>query len=88
MVAALQHHGFLTNVDCANLQKRFQRYVKQYKDVREVKLDTGGGLLQEEIEAGVLLHEKLNRLCRHFERMHALYGERPTLPLLCLEMLW
>jgi hypothetical protein len=78
MVAAMQHHGFPTNMDGANLQKRFQRYVKRYKDALEVKLDTGGGLLQEEIDAGVLLHEKLNKLCPHFERMHALYGERPN----------
>jgi hypothetical protein len=78
MLAALQHHGFPMNIDGPNLQKRFGRYVKRYKDAREVKLDTGGGLTAEELADEVLLEDKLNKICPHFERMHALYGERPN----------
>jgi hypothetical protein len=41
-------------------------------------MDTSGGLSDKEIEQGVLLSKKLDKMCPHFEHMHALYGARPN----------
>lgn len=78
MLAALIHHGFPKQITAPNLTKRFQRYKLRYKQAREVKTGTGAGLTEEEFAAGMTLEDKLNRLCPHFERMHALYGGRPN----------
>lgn len=78
MLAALQHHGFPKEITAGNLIKRYQRYMKRYRDARDVKMDTGGGVTDKEMLAGVTLEEKLEHMCPHFNRMHALFGGRPN----------
>jgi hypothetical protein len=72
------HHGFPQGISSVNLQKRFNCFVKRYKDAKDVKTDTGGGLTPEESDQGITLEEKLNKMCPYFERMHALYGDIPN----------
>lgn len=76
MLAVLQHHGFPKEINAANLMKRYQRYVKRYKDALKVKNQSGGGLTEEEQKEGIILVEKLNRLCPFFDRMDAVFGAR------------
>ncbi|CAM6114749.1 unnamed protein product [Calypogeia fissa] len=76
MVVVLQAHGFPKEINGPNLGKRFNRYVKKYKEARELQNQSGGGLNEAEVDAGITLEDKLNQICPHFERMHALYGGR------------
>lgn len=41
-----------------------------------MKKDSGTGLMLIEMRAGITLESKLKKICPHFARMHALYGER------------
>jgi hypothetical protein len=68
---------FLKGLNPLNLQKRFNSFMKRYKGARDVKLDTHGGLIDDERDEGVNLSEKLDKMCPYFERTHALYGSKP-----------
>ncbi|CAM6099537.1 unnamed protein product [Calypogeia fissa] len=76
--AALVHRGFPKDISPPNFNKRFQRYVARYKEAREFKTQSGGGMTEDELAVGMTLEEKLNKLCPHFERMHEIYGGRPN----------
>lgn len=64
-----------------NLSKRYGRYKKRYQEALATKQDSGGGLTELEIEQGMTIEDKLERLCPHFKRMHALLGERANMNL-------
>lgn len=79
MLGALQHHGPpFTLMTAPNLQKRYQRYEAKYKEARNLSTSTGAGLREEELELGITLEDKLNKVCPHFDRMHLLLGGRPN----------
>ncbi|CAM6086294.1 unnamed protein product [Calypogeia fissa] len=79
MLGALQQHGApFTLMTTPNLQKRYQRYEAKYKEARNLSTSTGAGLTEEELDLGISLEDKLNKVCPHFDRMHLLLGGRPN----------
>lgn len=77
MLVVLHSNGFPRFVTTAeNLGKRFTRYVQKYKEALALKNDSGVGVTMAEMSAGITLEDRLEKLCPHFDRMHALYGER------------
>ncbi|CAM6128042.1 unnamed protein product [Calypogeia fissa] len=78
MAVVLHAAGFPNEINGANLSKRFNRYVAKYKEARLIKCGSGQGLNEDELALGMTLEEKLNKICPHFDRMHALYGQRPN----------
>ncbi|CAM6082672.1 unnamed protein product [Calypogeia fissa] len=78
MLVAIQHNGFPDFINATNFSKRFQRYVARYKEAQVWRTTTGNGLSEEEIQQGVTMDDKLNRMCPHFHKMHAIYGARPN----------
>lgn len=67
---------FVSNGD--NLGKRIVRYTAKYKEALTLKLSTGSGLTETKIRVGLTFEQKLEKICPHFYRLHALYGERPN----------
>ncbi|CAM6104726.1 unnamed protein product [Calypogeia fissa] len=78
MAVVLHAAGFLNEINGPNLSKHFNRYVAKYKEARLIKCGSGQGLNEDELALGMTLEEKLNKICPHFDRMHALYGQRPN----------
>ncbi|CAM6102103.1 unnamed protein product [Calypogeia fissa] len=54
------------------------RYKREYKEARNLSTSTGAGLTEEELELGISLEDKLNKVCPHFDRMHLLLGGHPN----------
>lgn len=67
---------FVSNGD--NLGKRIVRYMAKYKEAENLKKSIGSGLTDHDIRLGLTFQQKLDKICPHFERLHALYGERPN----------
>ncbi|KAL2609434.1 hypothetical protein R1flu_028007 [Riccia fluitans] len=79
MASALFGVNGFSQVTGEKMKKRFVRYEKMYKDTRRWKDSIGAGLTDVEIQKGLIMEEKLNKLCPHFQRMNALYGKRPKI---------
>ncbi|KAL2634653.1 hypothetical protein R1flu_006132 [Riccia fluitans] len=79
MALALSGVNGFAQVMGEEMKKRFVRYEKMYKDTRRWKDSTGTGLTDVEIQKGLTMEEKLNKLCPHFRRMDALYGKHPNI---------
>lgn len=62
-----------------NLGARMTRYMRRYKDANIFLKDTGSGLTAAETDAGLTLDDKLEKMCPHFHRMHAMFGERANI---------
>ncbi|CAM6100423.1 unnamed protein product [Calypogeia fissa] len=58
--------------------KKTRRYEAKYKEARNLSTSTGTGLTEEELELGITLEDKLNKICPHFDQMHLLLGGRPN----------
>lgn len=43
-----------------------------------MKFSTDAGVTEAELNVGITFEDKLEKLCPHFNRLHALYGERHT----------
>lgn len=65
---------YVSNGD--NLGKRFQRFEAKFKEALIFKNSIGAGVTEAELARGVTFADKLEKICPHFSRMHALYGER------------
>lgn len=77
MLAMLHSQGFVKFVKTGeNLGKRFNRYISKWKEASAMKNDSGAGLTVVDLWMGITLDDKLEKICPHFERMNALYGER------------
>ncbi|KAL3685339.1 hypothetical protein R1sor_003361 [Riccia sorocarpa] len=61
------------------MKKRFERYVAMYKKAREFKDSTGRGLSEKELENGMTIEDKLEKLYPHFGRMHTIFGHRANI---------
>ncbi|KAL3686128.1 hypothetical protein R1sor_004150 [Riccia sorocarpa] len=70
----------------AAVKKKTERYVENYRKALVFYKGTGSGVTEEERQAGVTMEAKMNALCPHFSRMHALFGSRPNVdpPALCM----
>ncbi|KAL3690845.1 hypothetical protein R1sor_004496 [Riccia sorocarpa] len=75
MAVTLCAQGF---VKCSGviMGKKVAHYVCTYKNARTFYLNTGSGLTEAEIDAGLTLEQKMNAKCHYFFRMHALFGAR------------
>ncbi|OWY94642.1 hypothetical protein PHMEG_00035573 [Phytophthora megakarya] len=61
------------------MKRRWNTYKSKFtKTLNMKKSETGMGLTSKEIQAGLSIPAKLDKLCPHFARMHALFGEKPN----------
>ncbi|KAL2612900.1 hypothetical protein R1flu_024592 [Riccia fluitans] len=79
MASALSGVNGFPQVTDEEMKKHFVRYDKIYKDTRRWKDSTCANLTNVEIQKGLTMEEKLNKLCPHFRRMDTLYGKRPNI---------
>ncbi|KAL2649777.1 hypothetical protein R1flu_017905 [Riccia fluitans] len=79
MAFALSEINGFPQVTGEEMKKHFVRYEKMYKDTYRWKDSTGAGLTDVEIQKGLTMEEKLNKLCPHFRRMDVLYDKRPNI---------
>ncbi|KAL2612489.1 hypothetical protein R1flu_024181 [Riccia fluitans] len=66
MASALSGVNGFPQVTSEEMKKRSVRYEKVYKDIRRWKDSIGVGLIDAEIQKGLTMEEKLNKLCPHF----------------------
>ncbi|KAL3691342.1 hypothetical protein R1sor_004993 [Riccia sorocarpa] len=79
MASHLSNVNGFPDVTGEEMKKRYERYVSMYKKARQFKESTGRGLSEKEVERGVTIEEKLEKLCPHFNRMHAILGQRANI---------
>ncbi|KAL2619835.1 hypothetical protein R1flu_000040 [Riccia fluitans] len=66
MALALSGVNGFSQVTGEEMKKRFVHYEKMYKDTRRWKDSIGASLTDVEIQKGLTMEEKLNKLCPHF----------------------
>ncbi|KAL3685520.1 hypothetical protein R1sor_003542 [Riccia sorocarpa] len=76
MASHLRNVNGFPDVTGEEMKKRFERYVSMYKKAWEFKDSTGRGLSEKEVEKGMTIHDKLEKICSHFDKMHAILGQR------------
>ncbi|KAL3660527.1 hypothetical protein V7S43_014671 [Phytophthora oleae] len=65
-----------------NMQQRWRTYLQKFKKtLKRSHTETGLGLTERELQKGMSIPEKLDRLCPHFVRMKALFGEKANVTL-------
>lgn len=63
MVGELRAKGFPRCVTSGEvLNKRFQRYEAKYKEALALKMSTGAGVTEAELNAGITFEDKLEKL--------------------------
>ncbi|KAI9918196.1 hypothetical protein PsorP6_013162 [Peronosclerospora sorghi] len=72
------------NVDDKGIKGRIRTYRKNLQVELSKERRTGFGVTEEDRRKGIFtFKQKLNRICSHFDRMKALFGENPAVqPLL------
>ncbi|KAL6494203.1 hypothetical protein OROGR_031003 [Orobanche gracilis] len=62
-----------------SMADRFRTYMNKYRDAREKSSATGFGVTDDDKKRNIhTVQAKLESMCPHYERMHALVGERPN----------
>ncbi|KAL3684898.1 hypothetical protein R1sor_002920 [Riccia sorocarpa] len=79
MAAHLRSVDGFPDVTGEEMKKRFDRYVSMYKKAKGFKESTGRGLSEKELEKGMTIKEKVEKICPHFARMHAILGQRANI---------
>ncbi|KAL3692303.1 hypothetical protein R1sor_005954 [Riccia sorocarpa] len=79
MASHLKNIAGFPDVTGEEMKKRFERYVLRYKKARQFKEATGRGLSEKELESGMTIEEKVEKICPHFDRMHAILGQRANI---------
>ncbi|CAM6089951.1 unnamed protein product [Calypogeia fissa] len=75
MVALLGLESDFHVLSGVNLMKRVERYSDMYKRALNLKNSTSAG---EELQPGVTMESKVEKICPHSYRMDELFGERPN----------
>ncbi|KAL3679213.1 hypothetical protein R1sor_022169 [Riccia sorocarpa] len=79
MAAHLRNVDGFPDVTGEEMKKRFDRYVSMYKKAKGFKESTGRGLSEKELEKGMTIEEKVEKICPHFASMHAILGQRANI---------
>ncbi|KAL3685952.1 hypothetical protein R1sor_003974 [Riccia sorocarpa] len=79
MASHLRNVAGFPDVTGEEMKKRFERYVAMYKKARGFKDSTGQGLSEKELEKGMTIEDKLEKICPHFGRMHTILGQRANI---------
>lgn len=77
----------IRDISGRNMQ-RWMTYMRRFKKtLKASENETGLGLTKRELELGISIPEKLDRMCPQFQRMKALFGGRANItPALTLEL--
>lgn len=78
----------LPHLTARTTQQRWSTYMTKFRAVlKQSQPETGEGLIEEDLAAGISLPAKWEQLCHHFSRMTALFRDRPNIkPAALLEM--
>ncbi|KAL6566632.1 hypothetical protein OROMI_015036 [Orobanche minor] len=81
-LAAIINNGFKGKytLNHKSMADRFRTYMNKYRDAREKSSSTGFGVTDDDKKRNIhTVQAKLDSMCPHYERMHALVGERTNI---------